>query len=885
VTINLSLTKSEHPPSRTEIIRSKLVLFDGESVVCSTTLSTVVGNTPSSFLFIIMSQKAQDAAATTTKAGSSPPPISAITVPSSTTTTTGGGGGGGKKKFGKNLNKLTAATAAPATTNNKQIGKQDNGLLLLSAKRGSNLATTTKAGGGGGGGLLSNNNLKLGTAPTKHKPVLALHTESCPSTHDALLGVVVGASRQQQIDSAAGGGDSGTGGTSGKPDAWRVAEFKQHDLEQQERLERQQKEEANELKKRQEEWDRQHHQQQYLNRHHDTNHHHHDQQYDHLSTDGGGGGGGVPDEPHFRTSNWDEYGGRDVLATPSRDVEEEHIGSGSGGGDKSSDKMDRNNEPTNEFQTDNDKKKDDEDPNTYMAKKARERAAKRREEEEKRMLAQKERAAQRLRELDEKKRRDQVGQKGGGEDSDKGYAGDQQPPVNSRALALDRSPKNETPTDRMERNNRRQRGSNNRTLFDPNASPNTGKPRQQQQSYDRSPTMNGAEGPNTANNGYRPRFDSETDRSSVDAEETHDIIHLSGYDDQDRGDRGAASGGPRMLFDHKSGSMVEAAKTSNRPARARKGRNNQRGGAGWDTGGRGSGGNQGRGGRRAANRASAWQAENKKKDFPEPRTMPRTLGVLYARDEDGNYYCVDGEEPDLGYGAHAVPGGRAKNPEAYAKYEENKKQTNKQGQKTRKDKKLEQREQGKREKNSKKALRARRGKKFFAVDASSDEFDGIQTGFCAETEDEEPVARHEWIKPDDKIELITGVESPTLQATAKEFSPATFKIPSKKGKKDSPSTRNKNKATVITKAAGGKSTNGHGDDDDDDDDAPVRLIFDIVYFCSLSDFLNQLSDKGIFSFKLFSTAGSWFRPNSQYGLCHAITSHKSRGSIGWFWCS
>lgn len=36
------------------------------------------------------------------------------------------------------------------------------------------------------------------------------------------------------------------------------------------------------------------------------------------------------------------------------------------------------------------------------------------------------------------------------------------------------------------------------------------------------------------------------------------VIHLSSYDDQDRGERNRSSSGPRMLFDPKSGSLVEA---------------------------------------------------------------------------------------------------------------------------------------------------------------------------------------------------------------------------------------------------------------------------------------------------------------------------------------
>lgn len=47
--------------------------------------------------------------------------------------------------------------------------------------------------------------------------------------------------------------------------------------------------------------------------------------------------------------------------------------------------------------------------------------------------------------------------------------------------------------------------------------------------------------------------------------------------------------------------------------------------------------------------------------------IPRTCGVLYKLDH-GIYVCADGCEADQGYGAHSVPGGRLKNPQAHAKY-------------------------------------------------------------------------------------------------------------------------------------------------------------------------------------------------------------------------
>jgi hypothetical protein len=46
--------------------------------------------------------------------------------------------------------------------------------------------------------------------------------------------------------------------------------------------------------------------------------------------------------------------------------------------------------------------------------------------------------------------------------------------------------------------------------------------------------------------------------------------------------------------------------------------------------------------------------------------IPRTCGVLFKLDKNGNYINVDRCEADNGYGAHLVPGGRIRNPTAHA---------------------------------------------------------------------------------------------------------------------------------------------------------------------------------------------------------------------------
>lgn len=89
----------------------------------------------------------------------------------------------------------------------------------------------------------------------------------------------------------------------------------------------------------------------------------------------------------------------------------------------------------------------------------------------------------------------------------------------------------------------------------------------------------------------------------------------------------------------------------------------------------------------------------------------------------------------------------------------------------------------------------------------------LETGFRISVAKE---LKHEWIKPNEKIELITGDdESPTLQATAREWAPshAAFSLPDPE---------------KLT-----QSSTGSLEDDEDkeeelgeDDDAPLGLGFD-----------------------------------------------------------
>jgi len=197
------------------------------------------------------------------------------------------------------------------------------------------------------------------------------------------------------------------------------------------------------------------------------------------------------------------------------------------------------------------------------------------------------------------------------------------------------------------------------------------------------------------------------------------MIHLNSYDDRDRGGRGTVSG-PRMLFDPKSGSMVAVpSREDSTPKGSKKikqksrkeydygvniqrsplSKHNSDGGPSRDvtrvlssrqSDGSVNDSNELKNTRkqRARKEEQNLQRKDKKpidkgsdahdsggrhgstkhqKQHPRSR-IPRTCGVLYSKDENGNYVNTDGCDPDNGYGAHTVPGGRIRNPNAFDKF-------------------------------------------------------------------------------------------------------------------------------------------------------------------------------------------------------------------------
>lgn len=418
---------------------------------------------------------------------------------------------------------------------------------------------------------------------------------------------------------------------------------------------------------------------------------------------------------------------------------------------------------------------DSTDQAAYMNRLARERAEKRRNEEEGRFKEQKERAARRLKELEEKmatgkpthtsiaKRSpnllDNDGSSGGG----------------SKPLILEKL----GPTKNGAENNgfggpsaagSSGHGRGERTLFDPNRTYSSLVGGQAKKNSDKAVESgvdeNAAKTKPTGTRSDTPA-DHTPDRTS------QSVIQLTSYEDRDRGERNS-SNGPRMLYDPKSGSMVavtprdEASKGKrgkhkgrqdpSSPRRAPKAENGE--GSNGRSGKKGKGRKDDTPQKRDRRRgdsidvATPVREDAKKKNRggkskQADGRLPRTRGVLYVRDDKGNCYCADGCDGDDGFGSHSVRGGRVRNPVEHAKLFE---------------------QQGV---------------------AGGDRFDGTykNVGYDAdslEKNPEEPQPMIDLVKPNEKIELLTGApDSPTLQATAAPWAPSEAALAAAAAAKDS----------------------------------------------------------------------------------------------------
>ena len=253
--------------------------------------------------------------------------------------------------------------------------------------------------------------------------------------------------------------------------------------------------------------------------------------------------------------------------------------------------------------------------------------------------------------------------------------------------------------------------------------------------------------------GERKIWDPEGDRKSQERTahvpespegEKEALIHLSSYEDRDRGMRNGSSA-PRMLFDPKSGSMVAVksrddaanSKRKERKPRQRKERESKADAPSELK-------KPPRKLKGQKDSMSSEKSEYEKKPKSSSR-LPRTCVVLYGRNEKGNLICKDECDGDLGYGCHSVRGGRVRNAEGYQKF------VDEHAEIFQKQKEL------------------MEGGYEGAYTNNSSEGNGLtlETGFNLE----EPAQPLEWVKAGDKIELGTD-DSPTLKPTAKEWAPS-----------------------------------------------------------------------------------------------------------------
>lgn len=642
-----------------------------------------------------------------------------------------------KKKFGKNLNKLTAPPTAPDPKGGtKTNASAKNGLLLLSNKHrpssGTNAAATASAntsnpsGGvasGGGVGILST---KTTLSSSKPLPNLGLHIEFNPSTHDALMGVVVGASRMESQH---------------QPDAWGVAE-KHHasvvdsvDLaapkveKERESIPDQPTSDKDPSASRDHHWQR---------------------DYEESHEPG-----------EFRSSNWDEYGGRNIPGDTEEKTGETSIDNGA----------------TNDDQV------------AYMSNLAKERAERRKVDEETRLLQQKERAAQKLRELEDKM------------ESNKQAAAPE--------IFLDGAMASNLGQDYVSGTSPRERSSP-RKLFDPN---------EPSKSY--SSSLRGGTTSLQTDLGHHQQRSRKNATNETPSDESNafqrnqEVIQLVSYDATDRGTRSADTG-PRMLFDPKSGSMIEVSSRDDASdKKKKKGRLKKKKTSGeegmedlrMESKVRNTHKNDGTGqvrGRGIAEPSIKQRRDTRKGKISVSRKLPRTCGVLFWRDNHGSIASSDKCDGDLGYGVHSVPGGKVKNPEAYSSYLQIQKQ-----------------------------LKSRSGSRHEKLaDSKGSPKSSADQDIVLESSKQPAL---DWVKPNEKIELITGVEeSPTLQATAREWAPSS---------KPSYSIAEQNPHGVSTVG----SIDDH-DEDEEDEDEPVSQAGMLQRFFII--FLDRLLITSFFAFSL-----------------------------------
>jgi len=276
------------------------------------------------------------------------------------------------------------------------------------------------------------------------------------------------------------------------------------------------------------------------------------------------------------------------------------------------------------------------------------------------------------------------------------------------------------------------------------------------------------------------------EKMDTDKSEEQQVIHLASYEDRSRGER--VPNGQRMLYDPKSGSLVAVKAKVETPAPCQKKRDRNKArrmrskrlretrqqarlvlneedssnDAAESIKNKISEKHNAKGKKEDSHVATQNSSSNsnskigkKPRDVQKQRKLPRTCGVLFSKHEDGSYYCVDECEADLGYGSHSVPGGSKKNPEVYLQLTQRMSEYDG----------MTMQHHG---------VDDGMG---LAYGNDMDYMGGVDGDEAFEEDDDESYDHKpqlKWVKPDEKIELVTGVKnSPTLQATAKEWAPSS----------------------------------------------------------------------------------------------------------------
>lgn len=439
----------------------------------------------------------------------------------------------------------------------------------------------------------------------------------------------------------------------------------------------------------------------------------------------------------------------------------------------------------------------------HMSTLARERAERIRNEEETRMKEQRERATQRLRELEEKMAALPAAP-----------SSPQEPQAFTSPIALkkDESVKGINNTLLDDTNTfQRRTTSTPRALFDPNRTYSSLVGRKE-------PDINQDDSKHI----QLPPPISPIIQSTpvVDAMPESSVIHLSSYDDRNRGEIRGNTAAPRMLFDPRSGSMVavtnDKAKKSKPIAKVRNIRESPVKSESGDhlklikknvKVRKDEAPDIRKGLRCRGNSVDSPSTEVKnsktrvaKMRPTEPR-LPRTCGVLYVRDSKGNVSCADGTDPEQ-YGSHLVRGGKIRNPAAHAKFLED----------------------GEIEEEIEPDDEFDVGTRYEGYNTKDYGLNGNIFEFVVRSPE-----KVELVKGDDKIELLTGApESPTLKATAMEWAPSQSAMAAAAAAKGIIGKGGKHHTSASIDSVASGSIGFHSDNESDDVDPAsfVGLGFD-----------------------------------------------------------